>query len=621
MIDFLVFRSLSVSGISFLWSQIAGFFSGAILIIELSAGTRLPIRDRYGWRARRIFYGKFLLISTLVLFLRSAFLLLLTENWQWQPQAAIVATIPISTTVFILGIVLYLFPQSVLEDAAAIRWPLVTVGVLTYVLILKLIYMGVLDVIPEEAYYWNYAQHLDYGYLDHPPMVGWLIWLSTTLFGKSEFSVRLPAYLSWLIVASFMFRLSLNLYDNGVAFRTLILLAVLPIYFGLGFFMTPDASLVAAWAGCLYFLQRALIAQERKAWWGVGVCLGLGMLSKYTIALLGVGTLVFLVIDRKSRSWLLRPEPYVAAIVSMLLFSPVLLWNLQHEWVSFGFQTSDRWAGSHNFSLHVLIGWILLLLTPMGLFDIVRVLLPEKWNGAALSGTTNNEKQKYLWALIFTLVPLSVFVIYSLLYQPKFNWTAPVWLAAIPLLAWDMVPHGGEVRGWLPRLTRRMWMPTIVALLLIHGGSFYYIARGLPGAGPMTGERLFGEWRLLADGVKSVKRDVEAKTGSQPVIIGLDKNFISSELTFYDAVDNKVAANTGGAHFFGKESLMWAFWYPRSAALGRNFLMVDFKRKSLANPLLPQYFETLGEIAQESLIKDGRVVGYFYWRIGYRYRG
>ena len=156
---------------------------------------------------------------------------------------------------------------------------------------LKLIFMGCVNLIPEEAYCWNYAQRLDWGYLDHPPMVAWLIWLSTSLFGKSELSVRLPAYVCWILAAIFMFRLTLNLYDRPAAFRTILLLAVLPIYFGLGFFMTPDAPLYAAWAGCLYFLERALIARESPSMVGVGTCMGLGMLSKYTIALLGLGTL------------------------------------------------------------------------------------------------------------------------------------------------------------------------------------------------------------------------------------------------------------------------------------------------------------------------------------------
>ena len=127
-------------------------------------------------------------------------------------------------------------------------------------------------------------------------------------------------------------------------------------------------------------------------------------------------------------------------------------------------------------------------------------------------------------------------------------------------------------------------MPTIIALLIIHGASFYYISLGLPGAGPMTPSRLFGEWRPLANSVETVKRRVENENGAKPVVVGMDKNFISSELSFYDPDGPR---NTGGAHFFGGRSLMWAVWLPRSAAVGRNVLMIDFNRKQSCNRRCP----------------------------------
>jgi dolichol-phosphate mannosyltransferase len=618
VIDLLLFQLLFALGINFEPAQITSFFAGAILNFALnlhgSSSEAKPSSFRWALHAT------FLLIALLTLLLRSAVLMLLIGTWHWQPQTAIVVGILMATAVFLTGSVFFIELQSDVNEDPAIRWPVVTICVVTYVLILKLIFMGSVNLIPEEAYYWNYAQHLDWGYLDHPPMVAWLIWLSTSIFGKSEISVRLPAYLCWIIAAMFMFRLTLNLYDRPVAFRTILLLAVLPIYFGLGFFMTPDAPLYAAWAGCLYFLERALIAQNRRAWWGVGLCLGLGMLSKYTAALLGLGTLTFLFIDRQSRRWLFRPEPYIAAFTAAILFSPVILWNLRNGWMSFIFQGSNRWTGSHDFSLHLLIGTILLLLTPTALLGIVRVLLPHNAEGASYA-RTDGKKRQYLWAVTFTLVPLSVFVIYSLLYQPKLNWTAPIWLAVIPLLAWDMVPHWGQIKGSLAQFSRRLWMPTIIALLFIDGGGFYYISLGLPGAGPMTADRLFGEWRMLAHSVETVERRVKLETGSKPVIVGMDKNFVSSELSFYDSVDQDGPKNTGGVHFFGSRSLMWAIWFPRSAAVGRDFLMIDLDRKRLTFPSLPQHFDRVSDIFEETLSRDGRVVGYFYWRIGYRYRG
>ncbi len=184
---------------------------------------------------------------------------------------------------------------------AGSRRPILVVCIVAvaYVIVLRLVFSGLIDLIPEEAYYWNYAQHLDIGYLDHPPIVAWLIWLSTSVLGNSEFSVRLPAFICWLITAFFVFRLASNLIGKPSALQSVLLVAALPVYFSIGCLMTPDAPLYAAWGGCVYFLERALVAQKRRAWWGVGCCMGLGMLSKYTIILLGPATVAFLLADRK----------------------------------------------------------------------------------------------------------------------------------------------------------------------------------------------------------------------------------------------------------------------------------------------------------------------------------
>ena len=86
--------------------------------------------------------------------------------------------------------------------------------------------------------------------------------------------------------------------------------------------MTPDAPLTAAWAAALYFLERALIAERAEAWWGVGLCLGLGMLSKYTIGLLGLSAFLFMLLDARARQWLRRWQPYGAALLALAVFSP-----------------------------------------------------------------------------------------------------------------------------------------------------------------------------------------------------------------------------------------------------------------------------------------------------------
>jgi dolichol-phosphate mannosyltransferase len=285
------------------------------------------------------------------------------------------------------------------------------------------------------------------------------------------------------------------------------------------------------------------------------------------------------------------------------------------------FQGPDRLASSPRFSLHVLIGSVFLLLTPTALFGIAKVLLPQNVAKSSGSDQLSAERRRYFWALSFTSVLLSVFVIYSLRHQVKLNWTAPVWLAAIPLAARDMVPRPHEIAGSVAKLIRRLWLPTIIGLLIIHGGGFYYLSLGLPGAGPVSPKHLFAPWRLLGEKVAIIEATIEAETKSEPVIVGMDKNFISSELSFYAFADHKGVTNTGGPHFFGERSLMWEFWLPGSAVLGRNFLMIAFDRRRLSDPSLSQHFDTTSDVSTEHLERDGRAVGTFYWRVGYRYQG
>jgi dolichol-phosphate mannosyltransferase len=231
---------------------------------------------------------------------------------------------------------------------------------------------------------------------------------------------------------------------------------------------------------------------------------------------------------------------------------------------------------------------------------------------------TGIKDSSHLWAVIFTLVPLSVFVIYSIMHKPQLNWTAPVWLAAIPFVARDMVAAGAGITRWWRHFDSRFWLRTAIALILVTGGCFYYIAIGLPGAGPMSGNRLFGEWRLMAEEVGRIYTAVQQKTGSAPIVVGTDRNFISSELSFYDDTRRQTIA---GSYLVGSHSLMWGFWFPRSAAMGKNLLLVDLNPHNLTSPYLPQYFKQISKIESDPLAKDGRVIGHVYWRVGYGYKG
>ncbi len=168
-----------------------------------------------------------------------------------------------------------------------VGWRLATLGLTGYLVLLRLVYLRLPNLMPEETYYWNYGQHLAPGYLDHPPMVAWLGRLGTSLFGQNEFGVRIGPFVCWIIASLFCFGLARRMFGKTTGFVAVLLFQALPFFFSLGLILTPDAPLVACWSAMLFYLYRALVEEEPAAWWGVGVALGFGMLSKYSIALLG----------------------------------------------------------------------------------------------------------------------------------------------------------------------------------------------------------------------------------------------------------------------------------------------------------------------------------------------
>ena len=507
-----------------------------------------------------------------------------------------------------------------------IRWRLLALAALGYVVLLRFVFLGSLNLLPEEAYYWNYAQHLDIGYLDHPPMVAWMIWIGTKLFGNTEFAVRIGASLSWLIAAFFCFQLARNLYGKTVAFVAVMMFCTLPFFFATGLLMTPDAPLTAAWSGALFFLERALIDERRTAWLGVGLCIGLGMLSKYTIALLGPATLIFILLDPGLRRWLWQPWPYLAAAISAAIFSPVVIWNFLNDWASFSFQGQQRLEQPMHFSLPILIGSILLLLTPVGLVAASRTLFARSGpDGSWLADRRNwLADRRNAFMAIYTLVPLSVFIFFSLFHEVKLNWTGPVWLAILPalaarLVARDQTPIGSSAGV----VSRRSWLVTVAVTLLIYGGCLHYLVRGLPGISPSMSMSLgmipIG-WKEFGAEVGRIAADLESATGKEPLRVGMDRYSLSSEVAFYDP-DQDAVRNTAGRSLFGFDSLMYELWFPPAAAKGREIVLVSrYSGGAIANKSLSKRFRTLGPI-QERIVHKGSIsVARFFWRIGYGYK-
>lgn len=174
--DVLVFCALIAAGTSLRSSSISAFAVGVAFnwLLTVRAGAKATKRP---WRA----HLELLLVALLALFLRGGALGLLTQTWDWPPQLAILFAVALGLAVTVPG---YSYALSAAESRAASQS--FAIGVIVYSVVLRLLYAGSVELMPEETYYWNYSQHLDLGYLDHPPMVAWLIRLGTLVFGQQS---------------------------------------------------------------------------------------------------------------------------------------------------------------------------------------------------------------------------------------------------------------------------------------------------------------------------------------------------------------------------------------------------------------------------------------------------
>ncbi|HUP42512.1 MAG TPA: glycosyltransferase family 39 protein, partial [Thermoanaerobaculia bacterium] len=205
------------------------------------------------------------------------------------------------------------------------------------------------DLMPQCAYYFTYAEHPALSYYDHPPMIGWLLWLSAALFGKSTLAVRGAAFATTFATQLALWALARRVAGPEVAARSLALFTVGGVALLLSWIAVPDVPLLLFWALALLTLHRAIFDEpsagvSRVAWLAGGALMGLAFLSKYTALFLPGGLLLFLLLSREHRRHLRTPWPWAALAVAQLVSLPVYVWNARHGFASFSYQTAGRAA-------------------------------------------------------------------------------------------------------------------------------------------------------------------------------------------------------------------------------------------------------------------------------------
>ncbi len=294
----------------------------------------------------------------------------------------------------------------------------------------------------DEAYYWVWGQNLQLSYFDHPPMIAYLIRLSNCL-GHSEFFVRLPAIVCGSATASLIFATARRLFGVKAANIALILLLALPIFEGTLFIMTIDSPLLCFWSLTLYCVVRGFIERDRPFIYAAGVALGLDLLSKYTAVLILPGILLFLLISPRSRPQLWHKDIYLALILALIVFSPVLIWNYQHDWSSFRFQLHHGIAQDRQINFLSLLDYLGALIGAANPFVSMPLLVFLVLKRKQIVG----DDRYLLLCSIFLFVVL--FFAYNSLYKfMEANWVVPAFMSGVIFLGQCLAEY--KIR-WIQR--------------------------------------------------------------------------------------------------------------------------------------------------------------------------
>lgn len=610
VVDALIFQWLIGRETSLAVAHFVSFL--AAVVFNYTLNTKWVFFQRHAGQLHWRQFSRFLTVGVLALLLRGGVLALFVDVWSVPPEFAIFPAIIATALINYLGAMFYVFPDEKSTASSNLHWRVAALGLIAFCIALRLVYLGVAQLIPDEAYYWQYAQHLALGYYDHPPLVGWLIWLGTAILGDNEAGVRISAFACNLVAMAFLYALAQNVYDKSTALRAVMLFAILPLGFGSGFLMTPDAPLVAAWVATLYFMERALVAGQQSAWLGMGIAFGLGLLAKYTLALLGLAALAYVLIDPTARRWLFHPHPYWAALLTLAIFSPVLIWNGQHDWASFLFQTTRHVSEDSEFSVHFLLIYCMILLTPIGFIAAFYIFSPDRQNALI-------PQRKRLFIQIFTGVPLLVFLIFSLFDHPKFHWNGPVWLAALPTIAWMI---DADLPGKFAKWLQRAWRPTIIACLFGYAFTLHYIVLGIPGM-PYS---LFTQhyfWRETTVVVEQIADEVRRQTGKEPIIVGMSKWSVASALYFYNHTQRNLDIRS--RNLFGDTGAMYSYWFPAQMHTNRPIVQIAMKPGQLDHiregDNLKKMLIQPGEIEYRVIKRGDSPLRRVYYRISEGFKG
>ncbi len=384
---------------------------------------------------------------------------------------------------------------------------------------------GPLELSPDEAHYWDWSRHLQLSYYSKGPAIAYIIRLSREFLGDTELGVRLPAVVFSLLSSLILYRLTKELgirmgYDPERAslagILSGVLLQVIPLFSTYAIVNTIDSPLILLWSVGLWVFTKTIRERVHLGWWSLlGGVVGLGLLTKYTMAFFYLSALGYILFSRGGlRRILLTPMPWVGVLISLMVFSPVIIWNAEHNWV-----TLRHTAGHAHLAdglvlrpdrLAEFIGSQLGVITPVLLVIAIYSLIKLR---------DSDEGRLLIW---FSVPILAFFLLKSVQGKVQANWPLPGYIASLPAMGLYIVQKW-QTSG---RSFRYIILAGFMISLMVVIVGLYTPAFGIPPHLDPSA-RLRG-WKTLAERVD----DLRSKMRQRYFILS-DNYQVTAELAFY----------------------------------------------------------------------------------------
>ena len=334
------------------------------------------------------------------------------------------------------------------------------ISVIIFSSLVRVLFAASIGLGIDESYMVSAGRDIQISYFDHPPLAWWLAWGAAHLAGsEAALVVRLPFIALFAFSTWAMFRLTTYLFSERAGLWAAIAFNLSPVIGVTSASMVlPDGPLICSLLLSTYCLARGVFDQtgSTTSWWvWCGAFAGAALLSKYSAALCIAGVGLFLITTPTGRRWLAKPQPYIAALVALALFLPVILWNAEHQWASFVFQ-GGRAVGTRFRPWHPIT-----TLAGEALF-----LLPWIWLllfGEFVNAIRRGSKEERRWLLCCLAAGgVLLFVLISAWTSVLFHWAIPGYLMLFPLAGHWLAKQEAIRAGWV-----RAGLITTVTVVLL----------------------------------------------------------------------------------------------------------------------------------------------------------